>query len=61
MIIRCESCSTLYELDEKLLSPEGSQVQCTRCHAVFVARRPQAPRPAGQAAASAPEPAAAAP
>ena len=40
MIIRCERCSTLYELDESLLSPEGSPVQCTRCQAVFTARPP---------------------
>ncbi len=40
MIIRCERCSTLYELDETLLQPEGSPVQCTRCQAVFTARPP---------------------
>lgn len=38
MIIRCERCSTLYELDETLLAPEGSEVQCTRCQYVFIAR-----------------------
>ncbi|HEY6101289.1 MAG TPA: zinc-ribbon domain-containing protein, partial [Anaeromyxobacter sp.] len=31
MVIRCERCSILYELDEALLAPGGSQVQCTRC------------------------------
>lgn len=53
MIIRCERCSTLYELDEALLAPEGSPVQCTRCQAVFTAAPPRpAPRPpaAGHAA-----------
>jgi predicted Zn finger-like uncharacterized protein len=35
--IRCERCSTLYELDETLLSPQGSPVQCTRCQHVFTA------------------------
>ena len=38
MIIRCERCSTLYELDEALLAPEGSEVQCARCRHVFTAR-----------------------
>jgi len=41
VIIRCERCSTLYELDEALLAPEGSPVQCTRCQAVFSARPPR--------------------
>ncbi|MBK9517320.1 MAG: zinc-ribbon domain-containing protein [Anaeromyxobacter sp.] len=41
MIIRCERCSTLYELEETLLAPEGSQVQCTRCQAVFTAVPPR--------------------
>ena len=40
MVIRCERCSTLYELDEALLAPEGSAVQCTRCDHVFTARPP---------------------
>lgn len=43
MVIRCEHCSTLYELDEALLSPSGSQVQCTRCQHVFTAFPPRAP------------------
>lgn len=38
MIIRCERCSTLYELDEALLASEGSEVQCARCRHVFMAR-----------------------
>ena len=42
MIIRCERCSTLYELDEGLLSPEGSAVQCTKCEHVFKAFPPRA-------------------
>lgn len=43
MNIRCERCSTVYELDEALLAPEGSSVQCTRCQHVFTARPPSAP------------------
>jgi predicted Zn finger-like uncharacterized protein len=42
VVIRCERCSTLYELDEALLSPAGSQVQCTRCQHVFTAFPPRA-------------------
>lgn len=42
MVIRCERCSTLYELDEGLLSPSGSQVQCTRCQHLFTAYPPRA-------------------
>jgi predicted Zn finger-like uncharacterized protein len=38
LLIRCDRCSTLYELDEALLAPEGSPVQCTRCNHVFTAR-----------------------
>ncbi|HSN91167.1 MAG TPA: zinc-ribbon domain-containing protein [Anaeromyxobacteraceae bacterium] len=47
MIIRCERCSTRYELDEGLLSPQGSPVQCTRCQHVFAAypSRPAAEAP----------------
>ena len=41
MIVRCERCSTLYELDESLLAPEGSPVQCTRCQHVFTVVRPR--------------------
>ncbi|WP_193388400.1 zinc-ribbon domain-containing protein, partial [Anaeromyxobacter sp. PSR-1] len=50
MLIRCERCSTLYELDEALLAPEGSAVQCTRCQHVFTARPPEAARPAASPA-----------
>jgi predicted Zn finger-like uncharacterized protein len=43
VVIRCERCSTLYELDESLLAPTGSQVQCTKCENVFTAFPPRAP------------------
>jgi predicted Zn finger-like uncharacterized protein len=43
VIIRCERCSTMYELDETLLAPDGSQVQCTKCQHVFTAVPPGAP------------------
>ncbi len=41
MVIRCERCSRLYELDETLLSPAGSEVQCTKCQHVFTAHPPR--------------------
>lgn len=41
MNIRCEKCSTTYELDETLLAPEGSPVQCTKCQHVFTAVPPR--------------------
>jgi predicted Zn finger-like uncharacterized protein len=37
VLIRCEKCSTLYELDDKLLPPQGAPVQCSRCQFVFKA------------------------
>jgi len=39
--IRCERCSTTYELDETLLAPGGSPVQCTKCQHVFTAVPPR--------------------
>jgi predicted Zn finger-like uncharacterized protein len=58
LVIRCERCSTLYELDEALLSPEGSPVQCTRCNHVFTARPPGASGQAMGTVPPTPEPAA---
>lgn len=46
MVIRCERCSTMYELDESLLANDGSPVQCMKCQHVFTAFPP----PAGRAA-----------
>ncbi|MFO0581191.1 MAG: zinc-ribbon domain-containing protein [Anaeromyxobacter sp.] len=69
MLIRCERCSTVYELDETVLAPEGAPVQCTKCENVFVAYPPRAagrtlvglpavqnPQPAPSPAEPAPEP-----
>ncbi|MFO0599447.1 MAG: zinc-ribbon domain-containing protein [Myxococcaceae bacterium] len=38
MLISCEKCSTTYVLDEALIPPQGTAVQCTRCGHVFTAR-----------------------
>ncbi len=51
MRIRCERCSTVYELDERRLPPQGAAVKCTRCQLVFRAYPPASP---GDAAASSP-------
>jgi predicted Zn finger-like uncharacterized protein len=56
VIIRCERCSTLYDLDETLLAPEGSPVQCAKCQAVFTAVPPKAGATSAPAAPS-PQPA----
>jgi predicted Zn finger-like uncharacterized protein len=44
VLIRCEKCSTLYELDDKLLPPQGAPVQCSKCQFVFKAY-PAPPQP----------------
>jgi predicted Zn finger-like uncharacterized protein len=59
--IRCERCSTTYELDEKLLAPEGSPVQCTKCQHVFTAVPPRAAGRTLVGVAAAPAPNAPAP
>ncbi len=38
MQIQCPRCRTKYNLDESLLSPEGSQVRCSHCGHEFVAK-----------------------
>ena len=55
MRIRCERCSTVYELDEARLSPQGAAVKCTRCQLVFRAF-PPAPAPEAAPSAGTPEP-----
>ena len=42
VLIRCDKCTTLYELDDKLLPPHGAPVQCSRCQFVFTAYPPGA-------------------
>jgi predicted Zn finger-like uncharacterized protein len=50
MIITCEACNTSFNLDEKMLKPEGSKVRCSVCSKVFTAYpRPAEPaEPTGQ-------------
>jgi predicted Zn finger-like uncharacterized protein len=43
VLIRCEKCSTVYELDEKVLPPGGAPVQCSRCQYIFTAHPSSAP------------------
>jgi predicted Zn finger-like uncharacterized protein len=59
LIIRCEKCSTVYELDDHLVPAGGVPVQCSRCQFVFTARREDSRPP--QAAAAARPPAGGAP
>jgi predicted Zn finger-like uncharacterized protein len=40
VLIRCDKCTTLYELDDKLLPRQGARVQCSRCQFVFTAYPP---------------------
>lgn len=35
MLVQCPNCDTKYELDESLLSQDGTRVRCTRCSHVF--------------------------
>ena len=62
MIVRCERCSRLYELDETLLAPGGSEVQCSGCQHRFVVYPPQVPGrtvqgiPAADSSVPAPQP-----
>ena len=60
MRIRCDKCSTVYELDDGLLPPQGAPVQCSTCQFVFTAfpPRPARPQPVLEAppAANSPQP-----
>lgn len=37
MVIQCESCQTVFNLDESLLKKEGTKVRCSRCRHIFTA------------------------
>jgi len=40
MLIQCESCRTIFNLDETLLKEGGSKVRCSRCKHLFLAYPP---------------------
>ena len=40
MIITCKKCSANFNLDESLLKPTGSKVQCAKCNDIFLAYPP---------------------
>jgi predicted Zn finger-like uncharacterized protein len=37
MLIQCENCHTIFNLDETLLKEAGSRVRCSRCRHLFMA------------------------
>ena len=37
MVIQCQSCRTVFNLDESLLEEEGTKVKCSRCRHIFIA------------------------
>jgi predicted Zn finger-like uncharacterized protein len=40
MLIQCENCRTIFNLDERLLKEGGSRVRCSRCGHLFMAYPP---------------------
>jgi predicted Zn finger-like uncharacterized protein len=56
MLIVCPSCATSYDLEQASLPPNGRQVRCVRCRAVWRARPSRAERLVAAAAAIAPAP-----
>jgi predicted Zn finger-like uncharacterized protein len=52
MNITCEECSTTFSLDETILKPSGSKVQCSKCKNIFTAY-PAAPTEISKESASA--------
>jgi pilus assembly protein FimV len=43
MIITCKACNASFNLNERLLKPEGSKVRCSKCKEVFMAFPPAPP------------------
>ena len=43
MIITCKACNASFNLNERLLKPEGSKVRCSKCKEVFMAYPPAPP------------------
>jgi predicted Zn finger-like uncharacterized protein len=40
MIIPCESCHSLFQLDSRIIKPTGSKVRCSKCGEVFKVFQP---------------------
>lgn len=40
MIITCNNCSSRFNIDEKLIKPQGSKVKCSKCQTIFVVYPP---------------------
>jgi predicted Zn finger-like uncharacterized protein len=57
MDVRCERCSTEYELEDDSVSAEGTDVQCTSCGHTFRVHRPTGGTEVGAGAAASPPPA----
>jgi predicted Zn finger-like uncharacterized protein len=55
MLIVCPSCATSYDVQPARLEPDGRQVRCVRCRAVWRAELKQADRLVAAAAALAPD------
>ncbi len=42
MIVTCPSCSSKYRVRDEAVAPEGAELQCPTCSAVFMAHPPKA-------------------
>jgi predicted Zn finger-like uncharacterized protein len=40
MLVQCENCRTIFNLDETILKESGSRVRCSRCRHLFMAYPP---------------------
>ena len=41
MIIKCEKCSSSFNLKDSLVKPEGSKVRCSKCKHIFIVYPPE--------------------
>lgn len=42
MIITCNNCNSRFNIDEKLIKPQGSKVKCSKCQTIFTVYPPPA-------------------
>jgi predicted Zn finger-like uncharacterized protein len=61
MIVTCASCQTRFRIPDEKIGPRGARVRCSRCQALFLVRRDDAPAAPPAAAAPATPPGAPAP